>query len=331
MIEQFGTTAHGEAVQKITIGDGPLTAAILTVGAALQDVRLESVPHSLTVGSPDLAAYEGPMCHCGTIMGPVANRIENASAEIDGTTYHFEKNFLGRHTLHSGSAGTHLKVWTLADHGPSHATLTLTLEDGDGGFPGTRHLTTRFSVQDTTLTLTLDAETDAPTLMNLANHSYWTLGPGPTTRGHILTIRADRYLPSDDVTTLPTGAVAEVANTRFDYRHGRKLEDGAEGLLDTNFCLSDTRQPLRTIATLAAPGGVTMTMASTEPGLQVFDGHILDYPNPRTTRGTAPVPYAGLALEAQFWPNAPANPHFPDITLRPGEPWQQITTWSFQA
>ncbi len=331
MIETFGTTAHGETVQKITITDGSLTASILTFGAALQDVRLAGVPYPLTLGSPDLAAYEGEMCHAGTIMGPVANRIENASTEIDGKTYHFEKNFLDRHTLHGGSAGTHLKVWTLADHGPSDATLTLWLLDGDGGFPGTRHLTARFLVQDTTLSLALDATTDAPTLMNLANHSYWTLGPGATTHGHILTIHADRHLPSEPVTTLPTGTIAEVANTRFDYRQGRKLEDCTEGLLDTNFCLSDTSQPLRDIATLAAPDGISMTMASTEPGLQVFDGHILDYPDLSTTRGTAPVPYAGLALEAQFWPNAPHNPHFPAITLHPGQPWQQITTWTFQA
>ncbi len=329
MIEDFGTTRTGRTAHRITLAGGRLTVHLLTLGAALQDLRLAGHPHSLTVGSRDLAAYEGPMQHCGTIMGPVANRIAGARATVDGRLLQFDRNFLGRHTLHGGSAATHRKLWTLADHGPAHATLTLTLPDGEGGFPGSRRLGARFALDGPTLRLTLDAETDAPTPMNLANHSYWNLGPQPTTAGHRLTVHAGRYLPSD-AALIPTGEIADVTGTRFDYRSGRPVEAGAEGLVDTNFCLADARGPLRRAATLTGPGGLAMDMATTEPGLQVFDGHILGQPDCRTTDGAAPVPYAGLALEAQFWPDAPNHPDFPAITLRPGQPWRQVTTWTFR-
>ena len=94
MIEKFGITASGQEVHRLTLQDGPLTARVITYGCALQDVRLDGLQHSLTVGSPDISAYEGPLGHCGTIMGPVANRIAGACAAIDGIEYRFEKNFL---------------------------------------------------------------------------------------------------------------------------------------------------------------------------------------------------------------------------------------------
>ncbi|MDE0345882.1 MAG: galactose mutarotase, partial [Boseongicola sp.] len=329
MIESFGVTASGREVYRVTLQDGPLSARVITFGGALQDVRLEGLQHSLTVGSPDISAYEGPFAHCGTIMGPVANRIAGARATIDGTEYRLEKNFLNAHTLHGGGGAFHTRVWELVDHSERHATLVLLAADGEGGFPGTRRVEARFEISDRTLSLTLTARTDAPTILNLANHSYWNLGEAPTTGGHVLQIHADRYLPSDPVTTIPTGEISDVAGTRFDYRGGRALNDGVDGLLDTNFCLSDARRPLTEVARLTGPD-VTMAMASTEPGLQAFDGHILACPDQRTNDGAAPVPYCGFALEAQFWPNAPHEPGFPDITLRPDQDWRQVTTWTFE-
>ncbi len=329
MIESFGITASGHEVHRMTLQDGPLTARVITFGCALQDVRLEGLQHSLTLGSPDISAYEGPLGHCGTIMGPVANRISGAHATIDGIEYRFERNFLNAHTLHGGSGAFHRRVWELVGQSERHATLVLAAPDGEGGFPGKRHVEARFETSDQTLSLTLTARTDATTILNLANHSYWRLGEAPTTGDHMLQIHADRYLPSDPVTTIPTGEIADVAGTRFDYRDGRNLNDGVDGLLDTNFCLSDTRQPLREIARLFGPDA-TMVMASTEPGLQAFDGHILGYPDQRINDGAAPVPYCGLALEAQFWPNAPHEPGFPDIMLHPGQDWRQVTTWTFE-
>ncbi len=329
MAEHFGTTADGRAVARVTLGAGDLHVAILTYGAVLQDLRFADLPFSLTIGSPDLSAYEGKMASCGPIVGPVANRIASAQAMIDGALHRFESGPHDTHLLHGGQAAMHGMVWSIAEEGAAHVILSLALPNGQGGFPGNRQFTARFDVlPPATLRLTLHAETDATTLINLANHSYWRMSDAPTTAGHMLQVFADEFLPAD-ADVLPTGEIAPVAGTRFDYRSPRALKAGAEGLLDTNFCVRKARGRLAPVARLSNADGLVMEMASTEPGLQVFDGHILDLPGYRTMDGPAPTAYGGLALEAQFWPNAPHNPAFPDITLRPGEPWEQVTEWRF--
>lgn len=269
------------------------------------------------------------MASCGAIMGPVANRIAGAAAEIAGRVCRFETPDGGDILLHGGTAATHQRVWDLVEATDRRAAFRVTLPDGEAGFPGNRVLTAAFEVSaPATLRLTLTAETDAPTIINLANHSYWRLDGTPTVSGHVLKIDADRYTPADS-RVLPTGHIAPVAGTRFDFRHGRRLEAGAEGLIDTNFCLSEARRALRPVAWLTGRSGLTMELATTEPGLQVFDGHSLDLPQSTTNDGPPPVPYCAVALEAQFWPDAPNHAAFPSIQLGPGAAWQQVTEWRF--
>lgn len=305
--ESFGTLADGRPVERLTIAAGDLTVRILTFGAALQDLRLAGVAHPLTLGSDDLADYQGPMRYAGTIVGPVANRIAGASAEIDGRRHHFEAND-GRNTLHGGRTGTQGRVWEVLRHGSAELALGLTLDDGEGGFPGNRRITARFVAEaPARLTLTLAAETDAPTLVNLANHSYWRLGgPGAPQE---LRSPAERYLPTG-AENLPTGEIAPVESTRFDFRTPRRV--GGQGY-DHCLCLARARRPLTRAAELAG-GGLRMAMETTEPGLQVFDGHAEGW----------------VALEAQGWPDAPNRPEFPSILLRPGTRYEQVTRWRFE-
>ncbi|MBM7066282.1 aldose epimerase family protein [Actibacterium sp. 188UL27-1] len=323
----FGTLNTGQRVEKLTIAAGDLTAAILTFGAILQDVRLAGIDHGLTLGSDQLAAYEGPYNSFGSVIGPVANRISNATATLGGATLHFEPNMDGKHTLHSGACGLRRKMWEVTDHQPDRITLTVTAAHGEGGFPGNRRWRVSYYIVPAgTLTMTLAATTDAPTLMNTVNHSYWNLDGTPTYAGHILRLAAEHYLPVDD-SLLPTGEVAPVKDTAFDYRQGQTL--GPDTAVDHNFCLSQTRAPLRPVAWLTGTSGLMMEMATTEPGLQVYDGGTIrsdDFPGHRG------APYdlqAGLALEAQFWPDAPKNPHFPSIRLDPSIPWEHVTSWTF--
>lgn len=304
--ETFGTLSDGRPVERFTLAAGDLTARVLTLGAALQDLRLAGIPQPLTLGSEHLADYEGPMRYAGTVVGPVANRIAGASAVIDGKRHRFEANE-GRNTLHGGFTGTHGRVWEEIDQGPARVTLGLTLADGEGGFPGTRRLSARFAAEaPARLTLTLTAETDAPTLINLANHSYWHLaGPGAPQE---LRSPAERYLPVD-AEKLPTGEVAPVEDTRFDFRTARPV--GGQGY-DHCLCLAPARRPLARAAELTG-GDLRMTMETTEPGLQVYDGRADGW----------------VALEAQGWPEAPSRPDFPSVLLRPGERYEQVTRWSF--
>ena len=319
-IAPFGATAQGDAVSRITLGQGDLTVSILTWGAVLQGVWLAGVPRNLTLGSERLADYEGDMRYHGSLIGPVVNRLTDATATIAGHPHRFEANFNGRHTLHGGAAGTHLRVWKLAEVSENACTLHLDLADGDGGFPGNRRVTAKYSVGErTTLRLDVTATTDRTTLVNFANHSYWNLDGTETYAGHRLRIAADRYLPTTPDFT-PTGEIRPVAGSPMDFTEARRITPGAPEL-DTCFCLSNTREPLREALVLTGQTGVSMHLSTTEPAVQVYDAR-----DARRPRGGA---HEGLAIEAQNWPDAPNHAGFPSIELDRGEIYHQTTTWRF--
>ncbi|MCU0911126.1 MAG: galactose mutarotase [Rhodobacteraceae bacterium] len=303
--EVFGTLADGRTVERLTIAAGGLTARILTLGAILQDVRIDGLPRSLTVGSDRLADYEGDLQYHGPIAGPVANRIGGAEAMIAGRPFRFTANE-GPNTLHGGSAGTHRKLWRVEDHRADALTLALDLPDGEGGFPGNRSIAATFAAEaPATLTLTIRAMTDAPTLINLTNHSYWQLSPDPRAT-QTLTCPAETRVALDPA-KIPTGAVTPVAGTAFDFRNGAAVGAGA---FDLCLCLAPGRRALTPAATLDA-GGLRLDVETTEAGLQIYDGH----------------PGGGLAIEAQNWPGAAQHPQFPTDLLLPGETRVQVTRW----
>jgi aldose 1-epimerase len=160
--------------------------------------------------------------------------------------------------------------------------------------------------------------------MNLAHHGYWNLDGAPSTRGQRLSIAADRYLPVDAL-LIPTGEERHVQDV-FDLRKGRAL-DGSEGF-DHNFCLARAPRPLTEVARLEGRHA-TLHLATTEPGLQIYDGRRLDTA-PFPGHGGKPYgPFAGLAMEPQRWPDAPHHPGFPPITLDPGQTYRQETRWRF--
>jgi len=319
MMTPFGTTSGGLAVDKITIGRGPLKVSILTWGAVVQSVRLDGVAHDLTLGSDLLADYEGAMRHHGALIGPVVNRIKGARARIGGMMYELERNQDGQHSLHSGRDATHLKVWDVVEVTDDSVTLAIDLIDGQCDLPGNRRITARFWVEGAALALTVTATTDEATLMNIANHSYWNLDGTPNYAGHRLWIGAERYLPTTPE-FLPTGDIAEVAGTDMDFRAEREIAPHAPEF-DTNYCLSEASQPLRDVLRLTGQSGVSMTIATTAPGIQVYDGRHAIRPG-RTA-------YEGVAIEAQYWPDAPNNRDFPSIALAKGAVFSQDTRWTF--
>ena len=318
-ITTFGTTAAGAEVHKITIAKGDLTAAILTKGATLQSVRLAGVGHDLTLGSDNLADYEGKMRHHGSLVAPVVNRFTGARAPIGGKTFQFEANQQARHTLHFGANGTQHKVWTVADVSDSAVTLTVTLPAGEGNMPGNRPVSATFAITDHGLQLDVTATTDALTLFNVANHSYWNMDGSDTWAGHQMQIAANHYLPvTPDF--CPTGEIAAVDGTIFDLRQMREIIPGTD-TYDHNFCLRDVPMALRDVLWLKGVSGVTMTIATTEAGVQVYDGR----------NGLRPGRslYEGLAIEPQNWPDAPNHADFPSIELRPGQTYHHTTVWRF--
>ena len=328
----FGTLPDGRTVHRFDLSDGgALTASLLDWGSNLQDVRLAGVDHALTLGSPDLAPYEGPLASAGGLVGPVVNRISGARAQLDGRAHEFDARE-GEDpplTLHSGSAGTHRKLWRVEDRGAAHLELALDLPDGEGGFPGNRALIARWHVEGDALTLEVRAVTDAPTWINVANHSYWNLDGTATTEGHALACNARTYLTAHP-NGLVDGGRADVAGTGLDLRSGAPLGPDAPAR-DHNLVLAEARRPLSHAATLTGASGVRMVMETTEPGLQVYDGANLKDVGAPDHQGRPVAPYRGVALEAQMWPDAPNRPEFPSIVLRPGDTYAQTTRWTFSA
>ena len=200
--------------------------------------------------------------------------------------------------------------------------LAVDLPDGEGGFPGNRRIEASFEVEPpATLRLTIKATTDAPTLMNCANHSYWTMDGGATWDGQRLRVAAAEVLETD-ADAAATGRVLPAADLGLDLREGRVLKVGAFHA-DHNWCLSGAREKLREVAWMSGRSGTRMALATTEAGLQVFDNRVS--PRPGHDR------YEGIALEAQGWPGAPNFADFPSVRLGPGASYRAVTEWRFSA
>lgn len=320
----FGTMPDGRVVQVATLRAGELTARVLTLGATLQDLRLAGTPWPLILGSDMAGAYDGALLWAGAVVGPVANRIGGAQVTLAGRRYALPAND-GANSLHSGPQGLSARIWQIEAASDSALCMICTLAPGDCGLPGHRIVRARYRiVPPATLELVLEAETDTPTLMNPAHHVYWNLDGSLTTGAHRLQIDADRYLPCD-AQGLP-GAPLPVAGTGFDLRTPRPVNDLPP--LDHNFCLGDTPAAApRPVAQLRGARGVQMVLETDAPGLQAYDGRALNSTPYPGLMGQPYVPHAGLALEPQFWPNAPHHPDFPQITLTPGMPWRQTTRY----
>jgi len=328
--EVWGTDPDGEEVTRVMLQGGGLRTNILTWGAVVQDLRLDGHEAPLVLGFEQFDHYPEYSPYFGAVAGRVANRIAHGRFEIDGVAHQVDTNIQGKHTLHGGSNGIGKRNWQIADLGTSHVILTLDDPDGAMGFPGTCSHTCVYTVKDdATLHIALTTTTDAPTIANLAPHSYFTLNGGQDIRDHALRVDADHYLPVDD-DLIPTGEIASVVDTVFDFRKSRFISAELDGTYDHNLCLTDRRRPIREVARLRNDeNGLSMTVSTTEPGLQVYTGSKLNIPVPGLGAANYGA-FAGIALEPQLWPDAPNHSGFPSAALKPGEESRQVSTFRFE-
>ena len=323
--ELFDHAPDGTPVRCWRLSAGGLEATILDWGATtVQDLHLDG--QRLVLGADTLAPYLDPdgLMYAGAIVGRFANRIGNARFTLDGETHHTDPNFLGRHTLHGGHRGTGQRMWTVTDSAPDRLTLSVVLPDGDMGLPGEMQVTATYALlPGAVLAVAIEAQATRATPCSLAHHGYFTLDDSGSILRHRLRVAADHMLPVDDQ-MIPTGEIAPVAGTRFDFRDWREV--GTAAGIDHNMCLSDRRGPMRPVAWVDRPlSGLGLTVETTEPGLQVYDGAHLGGA-PRRGGGTLAA-NAGLALETQGWPDAPNRPEFPDAILRPGQTYRAETLY----
>lgn len=332
--EPFGTTDAGEAIERVTIAGGGLTAKIINWGAAIQDLRIDGHGAPLVLGFDRFEDYPAHSPYFGAIAGRYANRIRGGRFEIDGKAFQVDTNFLGKHMLHGGAKGIGKRAWTFREIGTDHVTLALRDPDGAMGFAGNLDIACTYRLEaGGVLAVDLEARCDRPTLCNLAHHSYFNLDDGGETDclGHGVTIEADAYLPVDDE-LIPTGTVATVAGTEFDFRKMRAIrlvKDGEPVAYDHNFCLAAARRPLARAARVAASrSGLAMEVWTTEPGLQFYSGAKVAREVPGLD-GRRYGAFAGFAMEPQVWPDAPHHRHFPQAVLRPGERYFQRTEYRY--
>lgn len=328
-VEDWGTTKAGFPVKKITLKSGALSASIITYGAAIQDLRIEGHGSPLVLGFDSLESYENHKHFFGSTVGRYANRVSGGVCTINGTEYQLDLGEGDVHHLHGGPEGFFAKCWEIAEVSEHSVTLKLLSKDGEAGYPGNLEVQCIYSLNDDNiLSIDMRAQTDAPTICNLANHSYFNLEDGGLNDVslHRLRLDAEQYLVSDE-TNAPTGEIADVSQTLFDFRTLRPIGDFTK--YDHNFCLSNARRPLTEVARLVAQSsGVEMDMLTTEPGIQFYGGAYIEL-SETGLGGLAYKTGSGLCLETQIWPDAINFDTFPEAVLMPGDVLQQHTLYRF--
>jgi aldose 1-epimerase len=357
----FGNLPNGgAAVDKYTLSNARgMSVSILTYGGIIQSLTVpDKRGHqaNVTLGFGDIdgytnAAYVASNPYFGAIIGRYGNRIGGAKFTLNGTTYTLDPNNNGN-TLHGGSKGFNQFVWD-AEEVPGTNTVGLKLSRtsaaGEGcsdltactGFPGNLKVSVLFTLDNKNdLRFDYTATTDAPTVVNLTNHSYWNLaGEGSgTIYDHLLQLNASKYTPVNS-TLIPDGSTPSVVGTPFDFTRfhaiGERIREGDQQLkfgrgYDHNFVLNPPTHPgLNWAAKLLDPSsGRELTIYTTEPGIQFYSGNFLD----GTLYGTSGHAYRqgdGLALETQHFPDSPNKPQFPSTELDRGQTYKTTTVYAF--
>lgn len=325
--KRFGTLADGRPVHALRLAwPGGLDLEVLDYGAIVRSLRVPMGGDRLetVLGFADLSPYVADDAYQGRVIGRCANRIDGGRFEIDGRAWQAETNE-GPNTLHGGPIGFGRRLWTFERCDGRVAVLSYRSPEGEEGFPGTLDARVRFRLAGpAALEIAWLAQASRATPVNLTHHLYFNLSGDPATGilDHLVQIEAEAITPvRPDL--IPTGELMPVAGTPFDLRRprpvGEALAEGHPQLaigggFDHNWMLAGP-------ARLTCPrNGLSLTLATDQPGLQVYSGQGL----------TAPfAAHGGIALEPQGFPDAVNRPSFPDVVLRPGQTYRRRAVYRF--
>jgi aldose 1-epimerase len=329
MQREFGRIGD-TVIHAVTLASDGVKAEVLTYGGILRRLQIETARGMVDVvlGLSDLDAYRNDRDYLGVLVGRYGNRIGGASFELDGQRYALSANE-GVNHLHGGHVGFGRRVWTIAACEPQRLLLRYVSPDGEEGYPGQLHVEAEFVLARQRLQLTYRARTDAATPLNLTHHPYFNLAGDPAVpvATQVLRVPVEHYLPVDRQ-LIPTGEIASVNGTAFDFRAPATLDERraassvqlqASGGFDHCLVLSADRQ---CSAELYSPhSGVAMRLISPAPAVQLYEGQGLDRSHPELGRG--------LCLEPQDFPDAPSHPQFPPAILRPGQAYDHRIIYQF--
>ncbi|MGK0186158.1 MAG: aldose 1-epimerase [Verrucomicrobiales bacterium] len=323
----FGKTKEGLNVQLVSLRNAHgMSAEIITYGAIIKKLNVpdkEGNIANVVLTTDTLEEFER-FNGAAAVIGRVANRIQGAQFELDGTTYHLTANS-GKNSIHGGRNGFAQSVWTVegtsGTETESSVKLSYVSQDGEEGFPGTLKTSVTYTLTDKNVfRIDYEAETDKPTIVNLTNHAYFNLAGEGTCLDHTLSIPTAYYTPTD-TDLIPTGEILSLADTPMDFRQRTRIGARIEQLnprfngYDHNFILGSDGD-LKLAAKLTDPkSGRVMLVHTTQPAVQLYTGNHLDH--------------RAVCLETQHYPDAIHHKHFPSIVLRPNHKWHETAVFSF--
>jgi aldose 1-epimerase len=323
----FGILPDSTSVDVITLGAAGLEMNVLTYGCIITSLAVSDAGgHNANVvlGFDRLEPYVDASPYFGAVVGRYANRIAGARFAIGGSEHRVSSNEPPNH-LHGGFKGFDKRMWDAESSGNGTAVVFRRRSpDGEEGYPGSLDTQVTYTLTDRELRISYQAVADAPTHVNLTQHSYFNLRGTGDVLSHGLAINANTYLPVDE-RLIPTGEFAPVANSPFDFQEsvtiGSRLHtDHAQlargGGYDHNFNLNRADTALALAARVLEPSsGRTLELHTTEPGLQFYSGQV--------------VGHRGFCLEPQHYPDSPNRPEFPSTLLRPGERYESLSVYTF--
>jgi aldose 1-epimerase len=343
----FGRMPDGTAVERIILrGGSGFKAAIIAYGAAVQTLKVPDRAgrsDDIVLGHDDFESYLEQRRYFGATVGRYANRIAKARFSLDGQAFTLDANN-GANMLHGGHDGLDRKLWRVVEatgEPEPKVVLAVTSMDGEGGFPGRLEVRAIYRLSGPAeLSVTYEATTDRPTVVNLTNHSFFNLDgalSGPDVLGHRLMIAADHFVAIDDAAIPLPRPPHPVAGTPLDFRQsepiGARIRSDHAQLrsgrgYDHNFCLA-AGAGVRLAARVEAPkSGRVLELLTDQPGLQFYSGNYLD----GSIAGKGGRLYRqsdALCLEPQVWPDTPNRPDFPSARLDPGQLYSRSIVYRF--
>ena len=329
----FGKTSDGRAVDIYELKNSAGTAAkIITYGGRVQSFIFNGV--DVVLGYDTIAGYEKDAAYIGALVGRCANRIGGAKFELNGKIYEIDKNDAGKNHLHGGFNGFEKKIWSAEVIG-ENLKLTVESPDGEGGYPGNLKATVIYTLtEENALEISYSATSDADTLCNMTNHSYFNLDGGGDILSQKIQIFADSYTWAN-AESVPDGRILPVENTPMDLREvhkiGEHIDDDFDELnfghgYDHNFCVGKLGEMKKVAFAESSDGKIKLEVFTTMPGLQFYAGNWLSG-NPAGKNGAAILNRTGFALESQFYPNAINLKNFDKPILKAGETFKSKTIY----
>ncbi len=338
MKEPFGKADQKEVFIYTLVNSNGMKVKITNYGGIITSILVPDKSGRLgdiVLGYDSLSQYIANNPYFGVIAGRYANRIAKGRFTLDGKTYKLAINN-GNNALHGGLKGFDKVVWdarVLPDSSSPGLELSYLSKDGEEGYPGNLKVKVLYILNDhDELALTIEAETDKPTPLNLCNHTYFNLSEGDTSiLGHILTLYADQYTAVNNE-LIPTGVLPFVRGTAMDFNNSEPIGeriDKVMGGYDHNYVLKKKPGDLAMAAQLYDPRtGRQVEILTTQPGVQFYSGNFLDG-TITGKQGKVYKKHYGLCLETQHFPDSPNQPSFPNTILKPGEKFSEKTVYRF--